>query len=128
MALPESMRLKGHRTFDYIHKKSKKFYGKYMVLKVARSNPKILISHGQNSDIYNFKIAVTVSKKVSKKAVIRNFIKRKLHSNFLKNFSSQNNHIPYWLLVNLKGGCFTNNENELLNEFQSLIYKIRLLK
>ena len=30
MALPKAMRLKGHRTFDYIHKNSVKYYGKLM--------------------------------------------------------------------------------------------------
>ena len=99
-----------------------------MVLKVAKSNPKILYSHGQKKFISNFKLAVTVSKKVSKKAVIRNKIKRSLHFNFVKNFSKQNNHVPYWVLVNLKGGNFTNYENELWKEFQLLIYKTGLLK
>ena len=128
MALPQSLRLKGHRAFDYIHKNSRKLYGKYMVLKITRSNPKILISHGQHKDISNFKIAITVSRKVSKKACIRNKIKRKLHENYLKNFSQQNNRVPYWVLVNLKGGNFINYETELLKEFQSLINKTGLLK
>ena len=33
MALPKQMRLKGHRTFKYIHKNSKKYYGKLMDFK-----------------------------------------------------------------------------------------------
>ncbi len=99
-----------------------------MVLKVAKSNPKILYSHGQKNYISNFKLAITVSKKVSKKAYIRNKIKRYLHFNFIKNFSQQNNHVPYWVLVNLKGGNFTNYENELWKEFQLLIYKTGILK
>ena len=45
MALPKSMRLKGHRTFDYVHKNSKKYYGKLMTLKIATPNRQILISH-----------------------------------------------------------------------------------
>ena len=34
MALPKDMRLKGHRTFDYIHKNSIKYHGKLMTFKV----------------------------------------------------------------------------------------------
>ena len=45
MALPKDMRLKGHRTFNYIHKNSKIYYGKLMTFKVARSNPEILLTH-----------------------------------------------------------------------------------
>ena len=45
MALPKDMRLKGHRTFNYIHKNSTTYYGKLMTFKVVRSNPEILLTH-----------------------------------------------------------------------------------
>ena len=128
MALPKAMRLKGHRTFDYIHKNSVKYYGKLMTLKIARSNPKILISHKNINSLNNFKIAIAVSKKVSKKAVARNKIRRVLQDCLLKNFSPENNHKPYWLLVNLKSGDFYNDENKVLQEFQNLICKTGLFK
>ena len=128
MALPKVMRLKGHRTFDYIHKNSTKYYGKLMTIKIARSNPKILISHKNFDSLNNFKIAIAISKKVSKKAVVRNKIRRILHDCLLKNFSEENNHKPYWLLVNLKSGNFYNDKINLLEEFQYLIFKSGLFK
>jgi ribonuclease P protein component len=128
MALPKAMRLKGHRTFDYIHKNSVKYYGKLMTFKIARSNPKILISHKNIHSLNNFKIGITISKKVSKKAVVRNKIRRILQDCLLKNFSQENNHKPYWLLVNLKSSYFYNNKIELLEEFQHLIIKSGLFK
>ena len=128
MALPKAMRLKGHRTFDYIHKNSVKYYGKLMTFKIARSNPEILISHKNIYSLCNFKIAITISKKVSKKAVVRNKIRRILQDCLLKNFSQENNHKPYWLLVNLKSSNFYNNKIELLEEFQHLIIKSGLFK
>ena len=128
MALPKAMRLKGHRTFDYIHKNSVKHYGKLMTFKIARSNPKILISHKNIHSLNNFKIGISISKKVSKKAVVRNKIRRILQDCLLKNFSQENNHKPYWLLVNLKGRNFHNNKIELLEEFQHLIIKSGLFK
>ena len=126
MALPKTMRLKGHRTFDYIHKNSVKYYGKLMTFKIARSNPKILISHKNNS-LNSFKIAIAISKKVSKKAVVRNKIRRVFHDYLLKNFSQDKNHKPYWLLVNLKSGVSCNDKFKLLAEFQHLIFKSGLL-
>ena len=45
MALPKDMRLKGHRTFNYIHKNSITYHGELMTFKVARSNPEILLTH-----------------------------------------------------------------------------------
>ena len=128
MALPKSMRLKGHRTFKYLHKNSKKFYGNLMVFRIAKSNPNILRSHKINHDLSNFKIAITVSKKVSKKSVVRNRIRRLFQEKFLKEFNKNNNHVPYWVLVNLKSGSFNNYETELLNEFQTLFFKTGLLK
>ncbi len=128
MALPKNMRLKGHRTFDYIHKNSIKYHGKLMTFKVARSNPKILISHNHTNISNNFRVAIAISKKVSKKAVDRNKKRRLLQEWLLTNIEEINNHKPYWLLVNLKMGDFCNDETKLLEEFQNLMIKSRLIK
>ena len=128
MALPKHMRLKGHRTFDYIHKNSVKYYGKLMTFKVARSNPDILLSHKKGNSPNKFRIAIAISKKVSKKAVDRNKIRRILQEWLLMNIKKINNHKPYWLLVNLKFGDFYDDKNKLLEEFQNLMFKSRLIK
>ena len=128
MALPKNMRLKGHRTFNYIHKNSIKYYGKLMTFKVARSNPEILLSHNLRNNTSNLRIAISISKKVSKKAVDRNKIRRILQQWLLNNIQKINSHKPYWLLVNLKFGDFCNDKNKLLEEFQNLMFKSRLIK
>ena len=128
MALPKDVRLKGHRTFNYIYKNSKRYYGKHIDLRVAKSKPEILLSHKFKSTVDNFKIAITVSKKISKKSVVRNKIRRKLHQNFLDNFKPGNNHVPYWVIVNLKAGNSMHCEKELLDEFQKLISKSGVFK
>ena len=128
MALPKKLRLKGHRTFKYIQKNSTRYYGKFMDFKITRSCPKVLLSHKNFSFPKNFKLAIAVSKKVSKKAVVRNKIRRLLQANFLNNFKNEHNHIPYWVLVNLKGGNIHNYETELLKEFQTLLFKTGLIK
>ena len=128
MALPKDMRLKGHRTFDYIHKNSIKYHGKLMTFKVARSNPEILLSHKLKDSSNKFRVAIAVSKKVSKKAVERNKSRRILQEWLLTNIQKINNHKPYWLLVNLKIGDFCNDKSRLLEEFQNLMLKSRLIK
>ena len=128
MALPKDLRLKGHRTFNYIHKNSVRYRGKLMTFKVAISNPQILSSHKAKNTSNNFRIAIAISKKVSKKAVNRNKIRRILQEWTLKNIQNINNHKPYWLLVNLKFGDFCNDKSRLLEEFQNLMYKSRLIK
>ena len=128
MALPKQMRLKGHRTFDYIHKNSVNYYGKLMTFKVARSNPGILLSHKIPQISDNFRVAIAISKKVAKKAVERNKIRRIFQEWLLRNIKTNNNHKPYWLIVNLKGGKSYNDENKLIEEFQKLMFKSGLIK
>ncbi len=128
MALPKELRLKGYRTFAYVHKNSVKFYGRLMTFKIAKSKPQILISHKLRNTSDNFKIAIAISKKVAKKAVERNQIRRILHEFLLKNYYKKNNHTPYWLIVNLKAGNFCNDKIKLLEEFQYLINKSGLFK
>ena len=128
MALPKDMRLKGHRTFKYIHKNATTYHGKLMTLKVARSNPEILLTHNLTNTSNEFRIAIAVSKKVSKKAVERNKLRRILQEWLLTNIQKINNHKPYWLLVNLKIGDFCNDKSRLLEEFQNLMFKSRLIK
>ena len=128
MALPKNMRLKGHRTFNYIHKNSIKYHGEFMTFKVAKSNPELLFSHKFKNSSNNLRVAIAISKKVSKKAVDRNKLRRILQEWLIKNIQKINNHKPYWLLVNLKFGDFCNDKSRLLEEFQNLMFKSRLIK
>jgi len=128
MALPKDMRLKGHRTFNYIHKNSTTYHGKLMTFRVAKSNPAILLTHKITNTSNKFRVAIAISKKVSKKAVERNKLRRILQEWLLTNIQKINSHKPYWLLVNLKIGDFCNDRSKLLEEFQNLMFKSRLIK
>ena len=128
MALPKEMRLKGHRTFNYIHKNSITYHGKLMTFKVARSNPAILLTHKLTNTSNKFRVAIAISKKVSKKAVERNKLRRILQEWLIKNIQIINNHKPYWLLVNLRIGDFCYDKRRLLEDFQNLMFKSRLIK
>ena len=128
MALPKHMRLKGHRAFEYIHKNSFKYYGKLMTFKVARSNPEILKSHKLPVTSNDFRVSIAISKKVAKKAVERNQIRRIFQGWLSRNIKIKNNHKPYWLLVNLNDGKSYNDKNELLKDFQNLMFKSGLIK
>ena len=99
MALPKDMRLKGHRTFNYIHKNSVTYHGKLMTFKVAKSNPDILLTHKFTNPSNKFRVAIAISKKVSKKAVERNKLRRILQE---------------WLLTTLKRLITTNHIGYLL--------------
>ena len=128
MALPKNMRLKGYRTFNYIHKNSTRYKGELMTFKVAMSNPEIVLSHKLKNTSNSLRVAIAISKKVSKKAVYRNKLRRILQEWLVTYIEKINNHEPYWLLVNLKFGDFCNDKNKLLDEFQNLMFKSNLIK
>ena len=128
MALPKDMRLKGHRTFNYIHKNSITYHGKLMSFKVARSNPAILLTHKFKSTSNNFRVAIAISKKVSKKAVERNKLRRIFQEWLSRNIQLEDNHKPYWLIVNLKTGASFNERIKLLEEFRNLMFKSGLIE
>ena len=128
MALPKDMRLKGHRTFNYIYKNSTTYHGQLMTFKVARPNRAILLTHKFTNTSNNFRVAIAISKKVSKKAVERNKLRRILQEWLLRNIQKINTHKPYWLLVNLRFVDFCNDKTRILEEFQNLMFKSRLIK
>ena len=128
MALPKDMRLKGHRTFNYIHKNSTNYHGKLMSFKVAKPNPEVLLSHKLKNTSNSLRVSIAISKKVSKKAVFRNKLRRILQEWLLTNIKKINTHKPYWLLVNLKTGDFYTDKDKLLEEFQKLMFKAHLIK
>ena len=99
-----------------------------MTFRVVKSNPEILLSHKIKSKSNNLRVAIAISKKVSKKAVDRNKTRRILQEWILTNFKKTHNHKPYWLLVNLKIGDFYNDKSKLMEEFQNLMLKSRLIK
>ena len=111
-----------------LSRRSVKYSGEIMTFKVARSNPDILSSHNLRSNPNSFRIAIAISKKVSKKAVDRNKIRRIIQGWLLTNIQKINTHKPYWLLVNLKFGNFCNDTNIILEEFQNLMFKSHLIK
>ena len=98
-----------------------------MTFKVARSNPKIL-SHKLPDTSNNLRVSIAISKKVAKKAVERNKIRRIFMNGYQANIKKQNNHKPYWLLVNLTNGNSCNDKHTLLKEFQNLMLKSGLIK
>ena len=99
-----------------------------MTFKVAKSNPKILLSHKISDTSNNFRIAIAISKKVTKKAVERNKIRRIFHEWLSINIKKNNYHKPYWLLVNLKNVNTCNDKSKLLEEFKNLMFKSGLIK
>ncbi len=126
MVLPASMRLRGHRCFDHLHRKGKRFHGTVMVLRKASAHHSLLKrpatpagSHSPKRS-QNCRVAVVISSKVSKRAVIRNRLRRLLHDHLRSRFEHAPEHASVWLLVSLKPGAST-EDHDLLEECDRLL-------
>ncbi len=65
--------LKNQKEFELINKLGKKFHERYFILVIAKKLPKIFIESK-----YNTFLGIKVSRKLNKKAVVRNKIKRRI--------------------------------------------------
>ncbi|ABV75216.1 ribonuclease P [Rickettsia akari str. Hartford] len=65
--------LKNQKEFELINKLGKKFHERYFILVIARNLPTIFLKSQ-----YNTFLGIKVSRKLNKKAVIRNKIKRRI--------------------------------------------------
>ena len=70
-----------------------------MTFKVARSNPAILLTHKFTNTSNNLRVAIAISKKVSKKAVERNKLRRILQEWLLNFLIFVNSHSWRILLI-----------------------------
>ncbi len=77
MALPKAYRLKRRYDFEVVYQKGLRFTGTYLTLRALRSrvHPSQAVSSPQPC-----RIGISISRKVSKQAVVRNRIKRQLRA------------------------------------------------
>ena len=124
MVLPTSMRLRGHRCFDYLHRKGQRFHGTLMTLRKASAMPNLLRSdcrpiEGQGHAAV-CRCAVVISSKVSKRAVVRNRLRRCLHDHLRQHFEQSFQHANTWVLISLKPGTAI-SEAPMLEECDRLL-------
>ena len=125
MVLPNSLRLRGHKCFDYLYKQGRRLYGKTMIIRVVKPQPKLLKAKNSPKNQSFIKCAVSISNKVSKKAVERNKIRRMLHEHLREKLKESE--IESWALITLKPESANSTPQSLIKECDSLLYKAGLL-
>ncbi len=128
MVLPAPMRLRGYRCFEYLKREGKKYYSDSMVITIVPEMSHLILSHNHNFWESKIKIAVSISNKVSKKAVIRNKLRRLLH-NHIKNiyYKKITANKAIWAFISLKPKSKEAEPAKLLNECEKLLSKASLL-
>ena len=79
MGLPQIHRLKHWRDFRVVYKQGIRRHSEHLVLRALSTR-----TVGEQSQINPSRIGISIGKKVSKKAVIRNRIKRQIHGVILQ--------------------------------------------
>ncbi|MEB3162944.1 MAG: ribonuclease P protein component [Prochlorothrix sp.] len=79
MALPRQYRLRHRRDFDALYRKGRRFASAHLLVRVLRPAP-VAIAPLENTheNTYPPRLGIVVSQKVSKRAVVRNRIRRQI--------------------------------------------------
>ena len=121
MVLPASMRLRGHRCFNRLHRSSKRQHGSLMVLRVASGDSKLLRRELRGVREQSCRCALVISSKVSKRAVKRNRLRRLLHDHLRQRLERRNDLAGRWLLISLRPEAAEAEPTQLLEECDSLL-------
>ena len=114
------MRLRGHRCFNRLHRSGRRHHGDWMVLRVISEDPRLLRPELRRHPTRCCRCALVISSKVSKRAVVRNRLRRRLHAHLRSRFEQAPEHGAIWLLLSLKPGVAPES-HALLEECDRLL-------
>ena len=124
MVLPQRHRLRGRGVFDYLYQRGQRLQQGLLLLRVAEAAPQLLRDPPLELE-GELRFGVVISSKVSKRAVKRNRLRRRLHEAFLRQ-KFRSNLPPTWLLLNLRPGAAELSDDNLLKEWSTLIQRAGL--
>ena len=124
MVLPQQHRLRGRGVFEYLYQRGQRFQQGLLQLRVAEAAPQLLREPPSELE-RELRLGVVISSKVSKRAVKRNRLRRRLHDAFM-NQSFRQDLPPTWLLLNLRPGAAELSVDNLLKEWFTLIQRAGL--
>ena len=121
MALPASMRLRGHRCFNRLHRIGRRHHGDWMVLRVIPADPRLLRRELRQRPTHCCRCALVISSKVSKRAVRRNRLRRLFHQHLRQRLEHRVDLAGRWLLISLRPEASDADPSQLLEECDSLL-------
>lgn len=108
--------LKNQKEFELVNKLGKKFHEKYFILVITQKLPQILLDSKSH-----FFLGIKVSRKLNKKAVIRNKIKRRVRHLIRIILNNPNLKISKLAMIIIPRKEFDNIDFSLLNNDLSTI-------
>ncbi len=119
MGLPSKNRLKRRSDFQTVYRKGIRRSSRYFILKAFPANSNSL------TEFCDTKIGISISRKVSKKAVVRNRIKRQIRAVFrclLPKISS-----PWLIVIVVKAEAKECKYEHFLRELEKLLIKAEII-
>jgi ribonuclease P protein component len=117
VALPKPYRLTKPKEFSRVYQQGRQASTKHLVLKVLAVKARPLVDYPR--------FGITISQKVSKRAVVRNRLKRQVQSaiqTFLPRLKS-----GYWLVVILRTSAIECDYWQFLRELEQLFMEIEVV-
>ena len=127
--LPQPHRLKQTRDFSKVYRYGKKAVSKHLVLRVLSISPIAQPKAGhfsvEGTELLPTRIGITVSQKVSKRAVARNRLKRQVRA-------AMKHLLPllmpgFWVVINLRSEAAECEYGEILRELEELLTKLEVI-
>ena len=110
--------------FDQILRRGRRLHGTAMVLRVITADSSLLPPADRDRSPSPWRFGVVVSGKVSRRAVVRNRLRRRLHSHLLAH--PPRTGPPLWLVLSLRPGSAELPEDALLGECDDLLRRAGL--
>ena len=120
MGLPQIHRLKHWRDFRVVYQQGIRRHSEHLVLRALYTR-----TVGEQSQINPSRIGVSIGKKVSKKAVIRNRIKRQIHGAILQLLPRI---LDDWqIVIVVKPTAVACKYDDFLRELEELLKKTKII-
>ena len=115
------MRLRGHRCFNRLHRSGRRHHAPLLVLRVVQAERRLLRPELRLHPDVSCRCALVISSKVSKRAVKRNLLRRRLHEHLRQRLECRHDLAGLWLLFSLRPEAGDVDPSHLLKECDSLL-------
>jgi len=120
LGLPKANRLKQRQDFDRVYQSGKRRRATGLHLVILRNSPRV-----GSSEVLPIQVGISISKKVSKRAVVRNRIKRQLKAIVRQLLPRLESGLRMVILV--RSEALTYEYGEFLQELEQLLVKAEVL-
>ena len=120
MGLPKEHRLRSWRDFRAVYQKGSKHYSSHLILRALSVS-----AMEQQSPLLPTSVGISISTKVSKKAVVRNLIKRRIKA-AVKELLPQIDD-GWWVVVVVKSSAIECSYGDFLRELKQLFKQANII-